>query len=127
MSYDLNYKAFGDQAILIEWPAKINTTILRDIIAFKTKIKLNIEDVVELINGYNSITVKYNNTIDDLKNAIEDLEILYTKPNVDCKLESVTWEVPVCYDSIFGIDLETLSKKNNLSVQEIIQLHSSKP
>lgn len=127
MSYDLNYKAFGDQAILIEWPARINTSILKDIIAFKAKITSEIEDIIELITGYNSITIKYNNAVEDFQKAIVGLRILYAKPNVDYEFESVTWEIPVCYNPIFGIDLETLSKQRKISVKEIIQLHSAKP
>lgn len=40
---------------------------------------------------------------------------------------SKTVEIPVCYDKEFGIDLEELAKTLQLSVEEIIHLHSQNP
>ena len=35
------------------------------------------------------------------------------------------WEIPVCYDKTFGIDLDEIAQKKRLTIQEIIQLHTS--
>ena len=40
------------------------------------------------------------------------------------KVKSVLWKIPVCYDAVFGIDLEAISKEKNLSKEEIIKRHS---
>ena len=34
-------------------------------------------------------------------------------------------EIPICYDKTFGIDLDEVSKQLNLSIKEIIAIHSS--
>lgn len=33
-------------------------------------------------------------------------------------------EIPVCYDPAFGLDLKSLAKTNNLSVDQVIELHT---
>jgi inhibitor of KinA len=39
--------------------------------------------------------------------------------------KSKIWQLPVCYDKSFGIDLEEIAKKRNLTVEEIEVLHHS--
>ena len=34
-------------------------------------------------------------------------------------------EIPICYENTFGVDLDEISKQLNLSVEEIIEIHSS--
>lgn len=34
------------------------------------------------------------------------------------------WTIPVCYDSIFGVDVEEIAKEKNLPTSEVVRLHS---
>lgn len=126
MSFKLKYKPFGNQAILIEWPAKISDSILEDIINLKLKIK---EDknykILDLIIGYNSLTIKYCYKIIDFKKKIKQLENSYLKPINKAVIKPVCWHIPVCYNLEFGLDLENLAKSKNKSIDAIIKLHSS--
>ena len=40
MNFELTYKPFGEQSVLIEWPSKINKNILKDIISFKEELQI---------------------------------------------------------------------------------------
>lgn len=123
--FELTYKPFGERAILIEWPSKIDKSILRDIIDFKTKIISNkIEQILEVKNVYNSILVIYDLFIFDFNKEIKLLKSIYLNSNFDAKIQSKLWKIPVCYDDKFGLDLELISKENKLSKQEIIRQHS---
>lgn len=125
MIYNIDYKPFGNQAILIEWPQEVNEIILKDIINFKTKIKSeNNNNIEDLINGYSSLTIKYTNEFLDFKKEIEALKQTYLKKNIKVNTKAVTWEIPVCYDDVFGIDLKALSKEKNTSIENIINIHS---
>ncbi|NAS30060.1 5-oxoprolinase subunit PxpB [Flavobacteriaceae bacterium R38] len=125
MSYSLAYKDFGEAAILIEWPQSIDDKILLDIINFKEEIekKLDIHHI-ELIPAYNSLTVINHNKDIKLQGLKEELKRIYTSVNKNIIGKQKLWEIPVCYDETFGIDLEHICEEKGMSKEELIQLHS---
>lgn len=124
--FQLSYKPFGNHAILIEWPSKIDKKILNDVLAFKKSIEINYTKVkVEVINTYNSITIFYDTTIENIYDEFSMLKSLYELQNTQKIQQSKLWKIPVCYDEKFGIDLEEISQENKLSKPEIIRLHPS--
>jgi len=125
MSFNLRYKPFGERSILIEWPERIDENILQDIIRFKDQIyKNNIKVIVELKIAYNSLLIIYNTVCRNFENDVIFLKKLYKTLKIEHDNVSNRWKIPVCYDSIFGIDLEAISKEKDLSVTEIINRHS---
>jgi len=125
MSFNLRYKPFGERSILIEWPERIDENILKDIIRFKDLIHENkIKVIVELKLAYNSLLVVYDSVCRNFENDVIFLKKLYKISKIEHDNMSKQWKIPVCYDSIFGIDLEAISKEKTLSVTEIIDIHS---
>lgn len=125
MAFNLTYKPFGEQAILIEWPPKIDKSILKDILRFKQSIeKKNIKSIVELKSAYNSLLIIYDSVCRNFENEVESLKKLYKSLNPKHDIVSKQWKIPVCYDTSFGVDLEHISEAKNLSVNEIVNLHS---
>jgi len=126
LNFDLTYKPYGSHAILIEWPKVISDTVLNDIIWFKSAIatesKTHIED---LINCYNSLTIKYSHVIKDPANKIEHLKKVYSKINYTEQKKATIWEIPVCYRQEYGLDLLALSKAKSTTIKDIIKLHSN--
>ena len=49
---------------------------------------------------------------------------MYFQKGIISTIRGIHWSVPVCYDPIFGIDLELVSDRKNKSVKEIIRLHT---
>ncbi len=124
MSKKFTYKQFGERAVLIEWEAKIAEDILKDITFFKNKIQAILNDEVEdCIIGYHSLTIVFKEFI-DFSIKVDSLQKIYLEKGNDKKTKNYLWEIPVCYDTQFGIDLEELSVGLKLSVEEIIELHS---
>ena len=124
--FDITYKPYGNQAILVEWPAKIDENTLKDIIIFKNKIKKNnIKVIVDIINTYNSLTIIYNNTIENIYDEILTLKSIKEQKKVVTSEQNYLWNIPVCYDVIFGIDLQEISEIRKLTIDELILLHSS--
>jgi len=122
--FDIKVKAFGDHALLIEWPNRIDDQILDDIIRF-TSLVLTQEgdDLINHTPAYNSLLLQYNSVI-DLTSKRKTLLNLYNSAKNDAKIESNTWHIPVCYDEQFGIDLPLFAEKG-LSKAEVIRLHTS--
>ena len=124
MFSNLTYKRFGEKAILIEWEHRIDETILNDILVYKEKITLNKKVAfVDIIQGYNSLTISYKNQIVNFDKEVTLLKSMYTSTLKETKQVYFQWEIPVCYDLEFGVDLEEISIQKNISVDEIIKRH----
>jgi inhibitor of KinA len=125
MTYKLVHKPFGEYAILVEWPQKIDKTILKDIILFKDKLTDNyIEYLLELKSAYNSLLIIYNENIKNFEKEFLTLNKIYNSDISKIKFQPKLWTIPVCYDNEFGLDLEFISKEKGISKNEIIDRHS---
>lgn len=122
-----SYKPFGNQAILIEWQHRIDDQILEDIFRFKEGIQKERTQLInDFIVGYHSLTIKYKEDIFNYTDEIETLQSIYEKDFTAIKRPRFIWEIPVCYHLEFGIDLEEMTQKSKLSIDEIISGHSAK-
>jgi len=116
----------GDRGFLIEFGASIDPEInqkVRQI--FLSLERMPIEGVTEIIPTYRSILIFYDPFRSDperLKKAILERENKLDK-----------WEIPppeiveiqVAYGDDFGPDLEFVAQHNNLTPEEVIQIHTS--
>ncbi|MBU3010585.1 5-oxoprolinase subunit PxpB [Polaribacter vadi] len=126
MIKNITYKPFGVKAILIEWQSIIDDKILEDILLFKQKItSTNNTEIVDIIQGYNSLTIVYEHFVSNFNDEVHQLKLIYASTLKKKKQNNFQWVIPVCYDVTFGIDLEEISQKSNLAIDEIIQMHSS--
>tara|TARA_B100001057_G_scaffold30329_1_gene27621 strand:- start:1085 stop:1807 length:723 start_codon:yes stop_codon:yes gene_type:complete len=123
MKYKLNYKRYGKNSILVEWPKKIDEKILNNIIQYKSIIQEKI-NVKSIKNSYNSLLISFK-IINNFQKTVDELKKVNFKKNDLKKLKLFRWYLPVCYDTEFGIDLNNLEKKIYLNREEIIQIHSS--
>lgn len=123
--FNLLYKPFGKRAILVEWPQKIDPIIQKDVWFFKDLIEQSsIKSILEVIIAYNSITIVYDFTIENVYNEILTLKTLYKGENKVVKRKVKLWDIPVCYHVDLALDLVKLSALKNMSMQQIIAMHS---
>ncbi|MFK7748026.1 MAG: 5-oxoprolinase subunit PxpB, partial [Kordia sp.] len=122
-----NYKPYGTNGLLLTWEAEMTSKVLDAVLEYHQKIiNFNIKVLLDVIQSNNSLLVIYDNLKMDCKTLQHLLERLFS--SISGKFQSSTrfcWEVPVCYDASFGIDLEEIAQKNELSIAEIITLHTS--
>ena len=121
-TYKPTYKPFGESAILIEWPSRIDEEIIQDIVAFEQKIEKD-ENVLDTIIAYNSLTIRYR-ILKNFNRVVLKLKELYAMERKQEVQKQKVWEIPVCYDLNFGLDLEEIAIQKGLSVDEVIQLHT---
>ena len=122
----MTYKPYGAHSILIEWPAEIHRDILNDVLCFKQIIESrHIEEKVQVKSAYNSLLVIYVIGIDNIYDKISTLKSAYETMSGLNKPTFRRWNIPVCYDDEFGIDLDEISSRNNISKSDIIRLHST--
>ena len=124
--YQLKYKPFGNSAILIEWPQKIDKNILEDIRRFSDKIESKgLKEIHELNFVYSTLLIIYSSNLISYTDIRQKLKLLYEEEeDLNVGGHHNLWQIPVCYDLQYGIDLNYLSSEKNLSIDELINLHS---
>ena len=116
---------FGDNAILIQFEKIISEKVLDEVLFYKNLIQqLYIKQKVEVINTYNSILINYFVTIEDVYSDLKAVKEVFQQNNNTKNIDSRVFEIPVCYDLDFGIDLELISKEKSIEISEIISLHT---
>lgn len=118
-------KVMGERAILIEFKPEINEELLEKILFHKKVIEeYYIEPIVEVINTYSSLIIYYVSYIENVYSEVLTVKELLNTPNIPKKVNSLLYNIPVCYDPGFGLDLEFLANQKKCSVAEIISLHT---
>jgi len=124
--FKLTYKAFGLNAVLIEWqPQQISDDVLKDVQWFQHQIESELSEyIIEYISAYASLTVVYKQI--SFQNLVDVLKASYQKQKKKTNTKTnIIWQLPVCYHSSLGFDLNNYSQKVQLSIEEIIDLHTS--
>lgn len=120
------FKIASVDSLIIYFGDKIDEKIALNVKKANLCIKnLKLEGIVEIIPSYTSIFISFDifkYDFNSLKNVLEK--------NIDLSLEDETEEkivtIDVYYGSDVGLDLEDMGIKTNLSVEEIIKIHSQK-
>jgi inhibitor of KinA len=125
----------GDYAITIELGDTIDYTVNQKVIALFHYLKeQQLIGVKDIIPAYNTVTVIYDMPLLKKKNPQASV---YEKMQqlLQTAVEQLTTEtgvqprqitIPVCYDLSLAPDLASLAKKNQLNIDEVIQLHTAK-
>ncbi len=129
----IQYTSLSETAVLLSFGNTISEELHQQVMQIKNILEQDpFKGFVETVPAYNSLAVYYNPAevvqqqgtiasavIDQLKKTIEAAE--QTSYNTTT---SPVITIPVCYEAEYGIDLQELSVQLNLSVDEIIQLHT---
>ena len=87
MKHQVNFKAYGESAILIEWPSQISETILSEILVTKEKlVEYYAKQKVYINHAYNSILIDYIHSIDNTSNNIQ-ISLGLASPNGICEVK----------------------------------------
>lgn len=113
-------KILSHHTLLIQWekvePDQIN--------AIREFLHDEFEEILETVPAFKELAIylHFGINIDDfhiqLEKKIKDLTVF--KSSATSKI----YQIPVCYDPDFGIDLQAMAKAKNLSREEVIKLHT---
>lgn len=125
----------GDSALTIDFGNSIDPAINEQVIAlFHLLNKKPVLSMKETVPAYSTLTVYYDyfqaaknkqqeqTAFELIKNKVE--ELMSTGFEIAAKEERVI-RIPVCYNSEFAMDIETIAKGNSSSAEEIISIHST--
>ena len=122
------FRLMGDRGLLLEFgdeiSSEVNEKVRRMTLAIQAE---SIEGIVEIVPTYRSLLILHNPLIlsfVDLKKRLERIEKgLQQTPFPEPKLT----QIPALYGGSYGPDLEEVAKYHQISPEEVIQLHCSKP
>ncbi len=127
--FPISFKCFGEQAIIIEWPAQISPRLLKIRIAYERLISENFSSqfqnkIIDIVPAYHSITLIFQNVIQNSSDKINFLNRLYAElKQLPSSINRIV-QIPVCYENNFASDIKHLAKAKKLSIQELIDLHT---
>lgn len=125
----------GDNAITIALGDAIDSGINQKIISFFQYVKNNPpEGLRDIVPAYNTLTLVYDTVLLKKKDpsilAYDQmrsyLEALLQKAN-EQRTASRIMDIPVCYDLTLAPDLSSLAALHALSVEAVINIHTSTP
>lgn len=120
------FKVASVDSLIIYFGNEIDPKIAKNVQKAYLSLKnLNIEGIIELIPSYTSIYISY----DIFSYDYDSLSLLLEKSidvNFDDKNKKNIISIDVYYGKEVGLDLEEISTKTLLSINEIINLHSQK-
>jgi inhibitor of KinA len=134
----LPYRIFplGDSAITIDFGNRMDETINQEVIArFHQLQQQPIPGMLEAVPAYSSITIYYDVMV--LKKKIplhqtvyermrQQLEERLQQPVQQNPIAQRVLNIPVCYDEEFAWDIRYLATTKNISMDEVIQIHTAK-
>jgi inhibitor of KinA len=126
----------GDHAIVFSLEAKVHHKIVYKITELATYItEKKVGGIIDIIPSYHTLTIVYDlitfikkdiNTSEQINSFCTNLLIEFNKEQKNIiQQQNTTIPVPVCYDKTFGIDIDNLSIVKNISIKEIISIHTS--
>jgi inhibitor of KinA len=130
-NFNWKVQALGDHAIQFYLPAIMDPRVIGEIKNFNDFIVAEeAKGIKDIIPSYHSLTLIYD--IELMNAPLDFANDLIEKYKGQREVELPNKEVnkiiefPVCYDENFGIDLINMSSKLNLSVADIIKIHTEK-
>jgi inhibitor of KinA len=124
---EITYSPLSDEAIVIEVGDEISKEATNLVRSITKRIEESLFDsIIEVIPAFTTVTVFYQVT-EELQ--YKDIKKIIEKTLVEMKdsesIEQRTIEIPVCYGGEHGPDLEFVASHNQLTVEEVIAIHSS--
>ena len=119
------FRMAGDRGLLVEYGGSIDPTIHQKVRAMSLGLEREMpEGVVEIIPTYRSLLIVYDpektrpptlkNVLERTEQRLDDIRI--PPPKVV--------DIPVCYGGEFGPDIEYVAETHDLSVEDVIRIHS---
>jgi inhibitor of KinA len=121
---DYSVRPAGDTALVIDFGNRVEISLSTKVLALAQRLDaLHLKGVLETVPTTRSLSVYYEPliiTADVLENRIS--EIIGNLQNIT--VASHTWHIPVCYDPSLAPDLDEVAERCQLSVEQVIELHS---
>ena len=121
-----NIHQISETSVLIEFGNEINSETNKKIRILCEYLENNpFHGLVEYIPYFTSVSIIYDPLkINPFEKVREKLESILSSLDFSSEYEEHIVEIPVCYGNEYGPDIEYVAEVNNISVNEVIDIHS---
>ncbi len=121
-----SYFIYNESSILISYDNPIDSELVYTISNYKINIEKHIKGcIIEIVQSINYLLIIFNKDKVSSNELISELKKIENKESNYLKSNKI-WQIPVCYDTKYAVDLERLANDKQLSPSEIIDAHKSK-
>lgn len=125
MYKEIKYLSAGDSAIVMEFGNTIEKEINAKIaVVVENLKKKNIDGILDILPTYRSILINYDPVKISYGEMVETLKGLSKSNKANQSDEVRLIEIPTLYGKEYGPDIEFVAENANLSVDEVIKIHS---
>ena len=122
---DYNVLPAGDTALVVDFGNRVDLKLSARVLALGRRLdELHLDGIIETVPTSRSLSVYYE-PLSISAAALQGhiVDILENLPEV--AVTGRRWHIPVCYDCEFGLDLREVAERCNLSMGQVVELHSS--
>lgn len=121
------FRTLGDSGLIMEFGSGISPSIHRLVKTMFLAVKKKpIQGVLECTVSYRSLSVFYNPLTISHSTLTKALQARYDTLNSGQEAPPPkVVEIPVCYGGRFGPDIDHVARHNQLTVADVVNLHSS--
>jgi inhibitor of KinA len=114
----------GDSCICWQLADVISEDVSKQVITASRVVSKHLKKyILDVVPSYNALSVHFNPSVIDPDLLKHRVNAFVKSATSDTFQEGYVFELPVCYD---GMDLEEVCQQKNVSVEELIELHTSK-
>ena len=117
----------GDSAVTVQFKNEISKEVNSYVTSLCAEIENNkIKGVIEYIPTFCSVSVLYDCTLISAKKLISKLEKIIKNIKITSSRKAKLFEIPVCYDDCFALDMGNVCEHSHLTREEVIARHSGR-
>lgn len=117
----------GDSAVTVQFKNEISREVNAYVTSLCTEIEqAGIKGVTEYIPTFCSVSVLYDCTEISAKKLKNTLAKILKNIKVASSRKARLFEIPVCYDDCFALDMDIVCEHSHLTRQEVIERHSGR-
>lgn len=117
----------GDSAVTVQFKNEISKEVNSYVTSLCAEIENNkIKGVIEYIPTFCSVSVLYDCTLISAKKLISKLEKIIKNIKITTSRKAKLYEIPVCYDDCFALDMGNVCEHSHLTREEVIARHSGR-
>lgn len=131
----ITISALGDSSLMINFGDVIDEDINKKVLVLFNKLKEICHPyITDIVPAYSSLTIHYGSIISKQKTGFnktifeildEQIKLIFEHSEIELPSPLIV-RIPVCYTEKYALDINEIAKEKNISVNEIIHVHTSK-
>ena len=121
----IEIKQFGDQGLLVSFEQRIDPTINDKVIELSEAVLAHFSSAIRFtIPAYCSLTIQYDPKLVSFQSLSENIHLLLNQSSAEQVRKTRQVEVPVCYDPVFGLDIDEFCQSKAWQAAELVRRHA---